>query len=91
MSDSKIILELENEIKARLLESVLRGREIPHYIRSYHDSAYAGLFQLHRGWGHVIAPEVFEDEIKQIATDLKVGFDLKVSFDLEVGIDLQAN
>ncbi len=85
MSDSKIILELENEIKARLLESVLSAREIPHHIRSYHDSAYDGLFQLQKGWGHLIAPEAFEDEIKQIAADLKV------SFDLEVGFDLKAN
>ena len=79
MPDSKIILELENEIKARLLESALSERGIPHHIRSHHDTAYDGLFQLHRGWGHIIAPVVFEDEIKQIAADLKVSFDLEAN------------
>jgi len=77
MSDYKIILELENEVTAKLLESVLRGREIPHHIRSYHDSAYDGLFQLQKGWGHIVAPKAFEDEIKQIFADLKVRTGLK--------------
>ncbi len=84
MSDSKIILELENEIKARLLESVLSERGIPHHIRSYHDSAYDGLFQLHRGWGHIIAPEAFEDEIKQICADLGIGLDPSIGLDPDI-------
>ena len=67
------ILILDNEIKARLLESVLRDREIPHHIRSYHDSAYDGLFQLQKGWGYVEAPEAYEVEIKQIFRDLEIG------------------
>jgi len=75
MSEPKIILELQNEIKARLLESVLSEREIPHHIRSYHDSAYDGLFQLHRGWGHIMAPEAFENEIRQICADLRIALD----------------
>lgn len=77
MPDSKIILELENEIKARLLESVLSERKIPHHIRSYHDSAYDGLFQLQKGWGHIVAPEAFEDEILQVCADLKIETEAK--------------
>ena len=81
MSEPKIILELENEIKARLLESVLSEREIPHHIRSFHDSAYDGLFHLHRGWGHIIAPEAFEDEIIQICADLGIGLNPRIGLD----------
>lgn len=47
---------LQNEIEAELLEMELTKRNIPHCIVSYHDSAFDGLFQLYRGWGHVEAP-----------------------------------
>jgi hypothetical protein len=78
MAEYSVILEIENEITARLLESVLMEREIPHHMRSYHDSAYDGLFQLQKGWGQVIAPQAYEDEIKQVYADLKAGSDLVV-------------
>jgi hypothetical protein len=71
MAGYKKVLVLDNEIKARLLQSVLEEREIPHHIRSYHDSAYDGLFQLQKGWGHVEAPDRYEAEIKQIYEDLR--------------------
>ncbi len=66
MGKFKKILVLENEIEARLLESILKERGIPHLIRSYYDSAYDGIFQAQKGWGHLEAPEEFEDEIKTI-------------------------
>ena len=60
-------------MEARLLESVLSERGIPHVIVSYHDSAYNGVFQLQKGWGYVEAPEQFESQIKAIARDLSTG------------------
>jgi len=60
------ILVLENEIEANLLDGLLKEREIPHVIRSYHDSAYDGLWQYHSGWGQVDAPEEYKDEILMI-------------------------
>ena len=63
MSQSKKIVILENEVQAQLLDTVLTERGIPHIIRSYYDRAYDGLFQFHKGWGHVEAPEEFETEI----------------------------
>ncbi|UZQ81926.1 DUF2007 domain-containing protein [Thermoanaerobacter sp. RKWS2] len=45
------ILVLENEIEAKLLEGILKEKGIPHFIRSYHDTAYDGLFQTVTGWG----------------------------------------
>jgi hypothetical protein len=62
---------LENEIEARLLESILTQRNIPHLMRSYHDTAYDGLFQTQKGWGYVGAPEFYEEEIKEILSDLR--------------------
>lgn len=57
------ILVLNNAIEASLIDGLLNEREIPHVIRSYHDSAYDGMFQLQYGWGQLDAPEEFRDEI----------------------------
>ncbi len=37
------ILILNNEVEANLLDGLLRERDIPHLIRSYHDSVMDGL------------------------------------------------
>ncbi len=70
MEEFKKILILENEIEARLLDSVLNERNIPHRIRSYHDSAYDGIFQAQKGWGVALAPPEYEEEIQSIYDDL---------------------
>lgn len=60
------IADIENLIEAQVLESVLNEREIPHRIRSFHDTAYDGLFQFQKGWGEVYAPADWKDEILDI-------------------------
>jgi hypothetical protein len=60
------ILVLNNAVEASLIDGLLNEREIPHVIRSYHDSAYDGMFQLQYGWGQLDAPEEFRDEIISI-------------------------
>jgi hypothetical protein len=70
MARYKKIVTIDNEVQARLLESLLLERNIPHVLRSYHDSAYDGLFQLQYGWGHVEASQDYEDEIKSIFEDI---------------------
>jgi hypothetical protein len=60
------IAVLENEVQAQVLESMLKELGIPHLIRSYHDSAYDGLFQMAKGWGCVEAPEKFKSKIINI-------------------------
>ena len=62
---------LENEIEARLLESILKERLIPHRLRSYHDTAYDGLFQTQKGWGYVGAPAECKDAILDMLSDLR--------------------
>lgn len=60
------IATIENLIEAQVLESVLKERGIPHRIRSFHDTAYDGLFQFQKGWGEVYAPEDRKAEILDI-------------------------
>ena len=64
---------LENDIEARLLDSVLTERKIPHQMRSYYDTAFDGLFQSQKGWGHVSAPESYGEEIREIISELRKG------------------
>ncbi len=60
------VIPIEKEIDARYLESVLQDHEIPYHMVSYHDSAYAGLFQLEHGWGHVEVPLERVEEVEQL-------------------------
>ncbi len=55
----------KNEIEAMLLDEILTEKQIPHLIRSYHDSALNGLWQTQSGWGHVEAPEEYAEEIRK--------------------------
>jgi hypothetical protein len=66
MREFKKIAPIENEIESLRLRSELDGRGIPYAMRSYHDSAYDGLFQFSAGWGRVEAPVEYKDEILQI-------------------------
>ncbi len=66
MTKTVKILILQNEIEAMLLDEILTEKEIPHLIRSYHDSAYDGLWQSQTVWGHVDAPEEYREVITEI-------------------------
>jgi hypothetical protein len=65
------IAVLDNEVQAELLDEVLSGRGIPHIMQSYHDSALDGLFQAGKGWGAILAPESFKEEILADLADIK--------------------
>jgi len=70
MENLKRVAVLENAIQAQLLDSILSERNIPHVMVSYRDSAYNGIYQLRRGWGHIEAPEKHREEIAAICEDL---------------------
>jgi len=64
------ILVLNNEFEAKLLVEILNDKKIPHLIRSYHDSAYDGLWQMQSSWGHIEAPEEYREEILQTYSEM---------------------
>ncbi len=74
----KKVATLENEIEARLLDSILNERNIPHLITSYHDTAYDGLYQTQKGWGRISAPDPYLEEIQEIISIVR-----KESHDLD--------
>ena len=65
------IIVLENGIEAQLIRSILDQRDIPHRVRSYHDTAYDGLFQIQKGWGKLYAPQHFKKEILQVIEEVR--------------------
>jgi hypothetical protein len=71
MENYSKILILENEMDAQRLDAILQEENIPHVVRSYHDSVYDGIFQAQRGWGHLEAPEEYADKIKEIYEKLR--------------------
>ena len=52
----------ENEVEANVIKSILEQHGIYAEIKSFHDTAYDGLFQSQYGWGVVRVSE--EDLIK---------------------------
>jgi hypothetical protein len=66
------ILVFNNEIEANLLNEILTERGIPHITRSYHDSAYDGLWQTHSVWGQLEASEENREEILKIYHEMSL-------------------
>ena len=62
---------IENPIEAQVLSGALTEEGIPHELRSYHDTAYDGLFQAHMGWGELRAPEGFRKRILELLDDIR--------------------
>ncbi|MEE4256670.1 MAG: hypothetical protein V2I47_06515 [Bacteroidales bacterium] len=71
MLDVEKIVDVDNEIVGRLMESILNEREIPHILRTNHDSAYDGLFAYQKGWGFIEADPRYREEILEIYEDVK--------------------
>ncbi len=73
MPNFKKIIVLQNEVEASYLAAQLTERKIPFVIRSYHDSAYDGIFQFQMGWGHVESDEAHREIIETIYRDMNTG------------------
>ena len=70
MKPVRKVAVLNSEAQARILESKLKEENIPHILRSYQEAAFDGVFQLHKGWGHVEAPDEYRAEVIRILDDL---------------------
>jgi hypothetical protein len=70
MAKTTKILILSNSIEANLIDEILNEKGIPHIIRSFHDSAYDGLWQTQSTWGQLDAPPEFKEEIISIYNEM---------------------
>lgn len=62
---------LENSIEAQILGPALFDEGVPHRIRSFHDTAYDGLFQTQMGWGEVRCPAAFKEKVLEILAEIR--------------------
>ena len=66
----KKIVSLSSEIEAFRIKEILDSNGVPHLIRSFHDSAYDGIFQNQYGWGVLEADEADEARILDLLKEL---------------------
>ncbi len=71
-----IVDVLDNSVEASILTSILEERNIPHLVQSFQDSAYANIYQSQNGWGRVLAPLEWKQEIINILSELRKEEDL---------------
>ena len=67
----KNLIQPENEAEANVIKSVLADHGIYAEIRSFHDTAYDGLFQSQYGWGVIRVFETDFAEAKRIIEEWK--------------------
>jgi hypothetical protein len=72
MADTVRILIIKNQVEASLLDEILKERDIPHIIKSYHDLAYDGLWQTPTAWGQLDAPVEFKEEILKLYEEMSL-------------------
>lgn len=65
------IAPIENAIEGQLMGSILTDQDIPHRIRSFHDTAYDGLYQFQKGWGEITAPAKHRASILDILEKIR--------------------
>ncbi len=66
MDERKARLALDNQIEASLIDLALQEDGVPHFVRSYHDRAYDGLWQFQEGWGYVETPIRFAGAVRAL-------------------------
>jgi len=69
----KKITVAENKFEADLIAQTLQQEGITCMIRSYHDTAYDGIFIPQKGWGAVMVPEALEGKACAIIAEIREG------------------
>jgi hypothetical protein len=73
----KKVTVAENRFEADLISQTLQQEGIPCLIRSYHDTAYDGIFIPQRGWAAIMVPEEFKEKAKAVIAELRQGLKAK--------------
>lgn len=71
MKEFEVIADLNSEVEAQLIDSILNEENIPHLIKSNFDSAYDGIFQLQNGWGYIYSHVKYKERILKILRDFR--------------------
>ena len=61
----------ENAFEADRLRAALEQEGIPVLVRTFHDTAYDGIYVAQEGWGNVEVPESVRQRAEQIVGDVE--------------------
>jgi type III secretory pathway lipoprotein EscJ len=76
----KNLMKPENEAEANVIKSVLEEHGIYAEIKSFHDTAYDGLFQSQYGWGLIRVSETDFPEARRIIEEWRNASPEKLSW-----------
>jgi hypothetical protein len=62
---------VENRFEGDRVAQTLKEAEIPFMIRSFHDTAYDGLYIPQKGWGVVMVPESLREDAERLLIEVK--------------------
>ncbi|OGP74682.1 MAG: hypothetical protein A2W09_08105 [Deltaproteobacteria bacterium RBG_16_50_11] len=65
---------IENRFEGDRISQALEEAEITFLIKSFHDTAYDGLYLLQKGWGAVLVPKEFRKAAAEIISEVKKTF-----------------
>ncbi len=65
---------IENRFEGDRILQALQEAGIPFLIRSFHDTAYDGLYTLQKGWGVVMVSEKNKEEVEKLIAEIKTTF-----------------
>jgi len=62
---------VENRFEGDRVSQALKEAEIPFMIKSFHDTAYDGLYIPQKGWGVVMVPETLREAAEKLLIEGK--------------------
>ena len=65
---------IENRFEGDRISQALNQAGIPFLIKSFHDTAYDGLYLPQKGWGAILVPEEFGKEAERVISEVKISF-----------------
>ena len=80
----KTLMKPENEAEANAIKSVLADNGIHAEIKSFHDTAYDGLFQSQYGWGVINVSEADFAEAQRIVKEWRDASPEELPWDKEI-------
>jgi hypothetical protein len=65
------VATVDNKFEADVLTNTLQKECIPVMVRSFHDTAYDGIYIPQKGWGIILVPAEDKDKAEEIIASVK--------------------
>jgi hypothetical protein len=65
------VATVDNKFEADVLTNTLKKECIPVMVRSFHDTAYDGIYIPQKGWGIILVPAEDKDKAEEIIASVK--------------------